>query len=88
MEGVQVAAKGPGPVESPLTIVLFICAILFPGITQVIYGIVSGCDINQVIVGVLQIILAPLLVGWIWSIYWGFIAFKGGNKSGSPAAGP
>ncbi len=75
------AAQGPGPVHGIMKFVLCICSVFFPGITQVCYGLVYGCDFSYVIVGLLQIILTPVLVGWIWSIWWGFVACKGGARA-------
>lgn len=80
------AARGPGPVSAPVSWILFFCSILFPGCTQIVYGIIFGCDCGYVLVGLLQIALSPFLIGWAWSIFWGFVACKGGAYEATEAA--
>ena len=31
---------------------------------------------SQIFVGVLQLMTSFLLIGWIWSIYWGIVVVK------------
>ncbi|CAM9244625.1 unnamed protein product [Hapterophycus canaliculatus] len=30
------------------------------------------CNCENFIIGALQLISAPILIGWVWSIWWGF----------------
>lgn len=41
-------------------------------------GIISstGCDLCVVLCGWVQMITAPVVVGWIWSIIWGVKMMK------------
>lgn len=36
-----------------------------------VVGVVSDLDTGYILVGALQFITAPFIVGWIWSIAWG-----------------
>jgi len=36
-----------------------------------------------VLIGILQFFLAALLIGWLWSIWWGFIIFTKSQKGGA-----
>lgn len=86
MTSFPIAAKGPGAVSAPVSWILFVCSIFFPGVTQVVYGIIWGCDCGYVLVGLLQILLSPFIIGWAWSIFWGFVACKGGADEVTEAA--
>lgn len=63
-------------VGSPLHIICFILNIFFPGIGTIIAGIAGGCNGCAIIVGLLQLFTAWLIIGWIWSIWWGWLIFK------------
>ena len=52
---------------------LLIVNIFIPGVGTVLMGVVA-CDCCCVLIGILQLILAPLLIGWIWAIIWSVIA--------------
>ena len=64
-------------VPSPFHIILFIVNIFLPGWGTMIS---SCCSSNfnplALIVGVIQFITAPILIGWVWSIIWGWLIFK------------
>ena len=55
-----------------LALVLLIINIIFPGVGTM----VSGCagdkvECNVILIGLLQLVTAPLIVGWVWSIFHG-----------------
>lgn len=54
---------------------MFVVNILLPGVGTLVAGIKSERNTTMVI-GVLQFLLAFLIVGWIWSIYWGWLIYK------------
>ena len=57
---------------------VFVMNILFCGVGTMLSGFLSGGDnvINNLLVGLLQIVLYPfLLVGWFWSIYLGYCIY-------------
>ena len=60
---------------------LLICNLLIPGSGTIIGAINNKCIGLQIIIGILQFILFPLLIGWLWSFMWGFkILDKSGNQ--------
>ncbi|CAM9870895.1 unnamed protein product [Scytosiphon promiscuus] len=54
---------------------MFIVNIFAPGIGTMIVGFLT-CNIENFIMGILQLVLAPFIVGWIWSILWGWELVK------------
>lgn len=68
--------------------IIFILCIVFPGITQMVIGALNGCDIGYIIVGLIQFLTTPIIVGFIWSIIWGWKAFSSADKNETAAANP
>lgn len=51
------------------------------GIGTIIGAAIGKCSKKAYLVGVLQLILAVLIIGWLWSILWGYFMFdKKGMK--------
>lgn len=50
----------------------FILNIIFPGIGTMSVGVIEGWDWNVIILGLAQGVTSIILVGWIWSIVWGY----------------
>jgi len=65
----------PNVGNSTWGLVIFIIDIILPGIGTLIAGCV-GNHPKSFIIGILQLILACLLIGWIWSIIWGYLIWK------------
>ena len=42
-----------------------------------------SCTKTHIAIGLVQLLLWWWIIGWIWSIYWGFLVFT--QKSGDPA---
>ena len=57
-------------------IVLLIINILFPGIGTCIMACLNKFSCTCLIIGMLQIITTFLLIGWIWSIWWGVLCLQ------------
>jgi hypothetical protein len=65
-----------------LAVILLIINIFLPGVGTMILGCINGgCDITHIVVGILQFITAGIIIGWIWSIWWGILLVQ---KSAKP----
>lgn len=64
-------------VDSPWGIILMIVNIFFPGIGTIINSFMgSKVRVTTLIVGILQLLLASFIIGWIWSIWWGVLIYQ------------
>ena len=57
--------------EGQMALIVLILAIFAPGWSTIIAGVLSKNDDQQksaIIVGILQVLLTFILVGWIWAI--------------------
>ena len=69
------------PVQAPMGIVLFIVNIFLPGIGTIINSFMSSSlRSDTLLVGLLQLLTAIIIVGWIWSIYWGYLMYQQEKK--------
>lgn len=57
-------------VQTEATIVMVI-NIFWPGVGTLISACMGDCQGSTIAVGILQVILFPLLIGWIWAVCWG-----------------
>ena len=62
-------------------LILFLINICFPSLgTLIMASLVKPCSIDQLIVAILQFITIPVcFVGWIWSIWWGYLCYRKGD---------
>lgn len=60
-----------------LAVMILLCNIFFPS-TGTFYLICIGdkCRKSQLVVAILQFFTVPLIVGYVWSIYWGIKTVK------------
>ena len=67
-------------VDRNMGIIILLLNIFFSGIGTIAAGVLVGGTfqvINNIIVGFLQLILFPYcLLGWIWSLYTGWLIYK------------
>ncbi len=60
------------PVGSCCGCMLLLLNIFFPGFGTMINSCLGHhCSGTTFLVGIAQLLLTPLLIGWIWSIWWG-----------------
>ena len=66
---VIIIERSPFPsVNKCLAIIILILNIIFPGVGTIVMGCSSQNCSEWLCTGILQIILFPLLIGWIWAI--------------------
>ena len=72
------SAKGKLPVvNKTLGVILLVLNIFFPGLGTMICSCVGPkFEADNLIVGILQLLLAGCIIGWIWSIWWGIIILQ------------
>ena len=69
-----------------LAVLLLVVNIFLPGVGTMILGCINGaCNWQHIIVGVLQMITAGIIVGWIWSIWWGILLVQRSSSNQATA---
>jgi hypothetical protein len=65
-------------VDPPMHIVLFIINIIFSGVGTICSAFIdkNGFNAEALIFGILQVVLWFALIGWIWSIWHGYLIYK------------
>ncbi len=56
-----------------LAIVILVLNIFFPGIGTMCLFFICGFKSEHLVVGLIQLITAICIVGWVWSVLWGVI---------------
>jgi hypothetical protein len=58
-------------------LILLIINIIFPGVGTMLCACIGGhFKWENLVVGIIQLLTACCLIGWIWSIWWGIIIFQ------------
>lgn len=56
-----------------IAIILLIVNIFLPGWGTFVMGFLNGVKTKTILVGIVQFFTAFLIIGWVWSIWWGII---------------
>ncbi len=74
-ESIYAKWKNHLPVLSKtVAIIILILNIFFPGVGTILLSCIGGTfNKEHIIVGLLQLISAICVIGWIWSVLWGII---------------
>ncbi|CAN0016467.1 unnamed protein product [Heterosigma akashiwo] len=56
-------------------LLIFILNILLPGVGTIFCGIKRELQ-KIIVIGIIQLIASFLLIGWLWSVWWGFFVWK------------
>ena len=63
--------------EPMMGLIVLLCNIGWPGFGTIIAGFLNkDAMMNNLIVGLIQMFTCWLLIGWIWSIYTGFLIYQ------------
>lgn len=77
-------------VSQPVAIACLVINVLLPGfgtITAACFDEDKIVPKTQIFFGVLQFLTSPfLLLGWAWSIYWGWLIYQESQKQSVPSA--
>ena len=69
------------PMKSPMGVILFIVNIILPGIGTIINSFMgSKFNSTNCIVGLVQLLTCIIIIGWIWSIWWGIVMLQSEKK--------
>ncbi|CBJ28924.1 expressed unknown protein [Ectocarpus siliculosus] len=61
----------PPVLRKPLAFVLLVINVFVPGLGTVIAGFLT-CKLKSIFTGILQLVTTSLVVGWVWSVMWGW----------------
>ena len=85
MSGVWEGMKGSIPImEKNVAFFLLLLNICWPGLGTLIWSykaINSSAFKLQLLCAILQMIFWGFIIGWLWSVYWGSLAFERGVDS-------
>lgn len=62
--------------DKVVAIVLLVINIIFPGIGTAVMSCIGGFKPWTLLVAILQLLTAFIIIGWIWSIWWGIICLE------------
>jgi hypothetical protein len=72
----QLRGKLP-QVNKVMGIVLLVLNIFLPGVGTLICACIGPkFEADNIIVGLLQLLLSGCIIGWVWSIWWGIIILQ------------
>jgi hypothetical protein len=61
-------------VSKVVAIIILVLNIFIPGLGTALMSCIGGKFIvEHLVIGLIQFILAPCVIGWIWSILWGIL---------------
>jgi hypothetical protein len=69
-------------VKAPFHIVCFVLNIFLPGIGTIVAACCAsdkGDIAPNVIFGLIQLICAVMVFGWVWSVIWGYLIYRRGS---------
>ncbi|TNV75128.1 hypothetical protein FGO68_gene1981 [Halteria grandinella] len=69
------------PTSQPLAITCLVLNVFFPGVGTLVNACLGERVAAGLLYGLLQILMAPLLIGWIWSIIYGVRIVEVSSKS-------
>ena len=76
------ATSVPVMPSSDVGLLFFVLCCILPGVGTIISAFfdklrdTNGVHVPTVIVGILQLCLSWLVIGWVWSCYWGFLIYE------------
>mmetsp|Transcript_9548 Transcript_9548/g.10559 ORF Transcript_9548/g.10559 Transcript_9548/m.10559 type:complete len:86 (+) Transcript_9548:42-299(+) len=56
--------------------IILILNIVLPGVGTMVAGCIYKCHRKSIIIGLLQLLLFPFIIGWVWSVIWGVLIVK------------
>lgn len=62
--------------DTVIAVILLIVNIFFPGWGTAVMACIGGFKIRTLLVAVVQFFTAFIIIGWIWSIWWGILCLQ------------
>eukprot|EP00285_Hemiselmis_virescens_P016163 CAMPEP_0173386298 /NCGR_PEP_ID=MMETSP1356-20130122/8898_1 /TAXON_ID=77927 ORGANISM="Hemiselmis virescens, Strain PCC157" /NCGR_SAMPLE_ID=MMETSP1356 /ASSEMBLY_ACC=CAM_ASM_000847 /LENGTH=94 /DNA_ID=CAMNT_0014342473 /DNA_START=46 /DNA_END=330 /DNA_ORIENTATION=+ len=70
-------------ISKNMGILCFLLNVFLPGVGSMVAGAMES-KWSTVIIGVLQLLTCWFILGWIWSIWWGWLIFSKSSDGFSP----
>ena len=78
-------------VGKPVAIIAAILNIILPGFGTALAACMANDNVSktQLVIGLIQFLTSFVLIGWIWSIYWGYLlVMKAMDQQSQTMRGP
>lgn len=62
--------------DTVVAVILLIINIFFPGWGTFVMAFIGGFKVRTLLVGIVQFFTAFIIIGWIWSIWWGILLLQ------------
>eukprot|EP01095_Lingulamoeba_sp_RSL-Kostka_P012858 TRINITY_DN5182_c0_g1_i1.p1 TRINITY_DN5182_c0_g1~~TRINITY_DN5182_c0_g1_i1.p1 ORF type:complete len:132 (+),score=2.09 TRINITY_DN5182_c0_g1_i1:45-440(+) len=87
-KNLKFANKWIPKVKKPYHIVCFVLNIFIPGSGTIIAAIMDKMDWVNIVFGIIQFLTFIIILGWIWSIIWGYAIYARCKGIGSKISRP
>ena len=65
------------PVKAPWPLIMLVLNIIIPGTGTMMNACMGErFSCTSILVGLLQLLLSYILIGWVWSIWWGILIIE------------